>query len=67
MNASYWRLCVGAISNVVGTTAKAASPGRGGQNTNKLSEEIIRHPCWRSSSPIDKAFAAEGVAREVAS
>ena len=68
MYASCWRLHIGAISNVVRAAVEAASLGSEGQGTKwGPSEEIVRYPYRRISTPLYKASAAEGQAREAVS
>ena len=64
---SCWRLYIGAMRNMVRTIIEAASPGREGQGMSRPSEENIRYLHRRLSTPLYKASAAEGQAREAVS
>ena len=46
---------------------EVTSPGGEGQGMSRPSEEIIRYPHKRSSTPLYKEFAAKGQAREAVS
>ena len=67
MYASSWRLCIGAMSNVVDATTEAARPSRERQIIHRPCEKIFGYTHQWPSATLHKAPAAKGQTRDATS
>ena len=58
MYASSWRLCPGAMSNVVEATTEAISSSGEIQSMRRLCEKIFGHTCQQQGATLHKAPSA---------